>query len=131
MYFLTNVITHFHVPFQLPCSIKFHLGKWRPIWDQIFVVLETVFIHSIWRYHLDTLRPEYYYKCDWNGTRIIVIVQQTKKWLVWKIIIIWSKFCHFCHSPVLYLNDNIWWSCIDGVGSHKNTRYEQIYICVY
>ena len=29
-------------------------------------------------YHLDTCRPEFYYECDWNGARIIVIVQQTK-----------------------------------------------------
>ena len=41
--------------------------------------LETVFFHSICRYHLDTSRPEFYYKCDWNGARIIVIFQQTKK----------------------------------------------------
>ena len=48
---------------------KFLLRKWRPIRDQIFVVVETVFFH---RYHLDTCRPEFYYKCDWNGARIIV-----------------------------------------------------------
>ena len=60
------------------CVIKFLLRKWRPIRDQIFVVVETVFFHSICRYHLDTCRPEFYYKCDWNGARIIVIFQQTK-----------------------------------------------------
>ena len=27
---------------------------------------------------LDTFRPECYNECDWNGARIIVIVQQTK-----------------------------------------------------
>ena len=26
-----------------------------------------------------TCRPEFYNECDWNGARIIVIVQQTKK----------------------------------------------------
>ena len=41
--------------------------------------LETVFFHSVRRYHLTTCRPEFYYECDWNGARIIVIVQQTKK----------------------------------------------------
>ena len=55
------------------CVIKFLLRKWRPIRDQ------TVFFHSICRYHLDTCRPQFYYKCDWNGARIIVIFQQTKK----------------------------------------------------
>ena len=64
---------------ECACVIKFLLGKWRPIRDQIFVVIETVFFHSICRYHLDTCRPEFYYKCDWNGARIIVIFQQTKK----------------------------------------------------
>ena len=68
----------FHVH-ECTCVIKFHLGKWRPIRDQIFVVVEAVFFHSICRYHLDTCRPEFYYKCDWNGARIIVIFQQTKK----------------------------------------------------
>ena len=48
MYLLTNVI-------QLPrsectncaCVIKFHLEKWCPIRDEIFVVVETVLFHSI------------------------------------------------------------------------------------
>ena len=124
MYLLINVITMLMIPmqqalppFQLPCSeytncacvIKFHLGKCCPIGDQIFLVVETVFFQSIWRYHLVTLRPEFYYKCNWNGARIMLIVQQTKKWFVWKIII-WSRFCQFCHSPVLYINNSIW-SC--------------------
>ena len=30
------------------------------------------------------LRPEFYYECDWNGARIIVIVQQTKKMICLK-----------------------------------------------
>ena len=56
MYLLTNVITipmqQALPPFQLQCSkcacvIKFHLGKWRPIGDQTFVVVETIFFHSI------------------------------------------------------------------------------------
>ena len=64
---------------ECACVIKFHLGKWCSIRDQIFLVIETVFFHSICRYHLDTLRPEFYYKCNWNGARIIVIFQQTKK----------------------------------------------------
>ena len=34
-------------------------------------------LHSICRYHLATLRPEFYYECDWNCARIDVIVQQT------------------------------------------------------
>ena len=38
-----------------------------------------LFFQSNWRYHLDTCRPEFYYKCDWNGAKIIEIVQQTKK----------------------------------------------------
>ena len=29
--------------------------------------------------HLDTCTPEFYKECNWNGDRIIVIVQQTKK----------------------------------------------------
>ena len=40
----------FHVNlrvYKCACVIKFHLGKWRPIPDQIFVVVETVFFHSI------------------------------------------------------------------------------------
>ena len=96
MYLLTNVITMFmqcyHYVYatststfsasmfrvhECACVIKFLLGRWRPIRDQIFVVVETVFFHSISRYHLDTCRPEFYYKCDWND--IIVIFQQTKK----------------------------------------------------
>ena len=32
---------------ECECIIKFYLGKWRPIRDQIFVVVETVFFHSI------------------------------------------------------------------------------------
>ena len=53
MYLLTNVNTipstsasMFRV-YKCTCVIKFHLGKWRPIRDQIFVVVETVFFHSI------------------------------------------------------------------------------------
>ena len=33
--------------YKCACVIKFHLGKWRPIPDQISVVVETVFFHSI------------------------------------------------------------------------------------
>ena len=79
MYLLTiysNATSMFRVH-ECACVLKFHLGKWRPIRDQIFVVVETVFFHSICRYHLDTCRPEFY--CDWNVARIIVIFQQTKK----------------------------------------------------
>ena len=88
MYLLTNVITvpststfsaYMFRVYKCACVIKFHLGRWRPIRDQIFVVVETVFFHSVSRYHLATLRPEFYYKCDWNGARILVIAQQTKK----------------------------------------------------
>ena len=42
------------------------------------LVVETVFFHNICRYHLDTCRPEFYYKCDWSGARMNVIFQQTK-----------------------------------------------------
>ena len=41
---------HFHLfsfVYKCACVIKFHLEKWRPIPDQIFVVVETVFFHSI------------------------------------------------------------------------------------
>ena len=41
--------------------------------------IQTVFFHSTCRYHLHICRPEFYYECDWNGARIIVIVRQTKK----------------------------------------------------
>ena len=48
---LTNVITMPNTStfsasmlrvYKCACVIKFHLGKWRPIPDQIFVVVETV-----------------------------------------------------------------------------------------
>ena len=65
---------HFHLRVhKCACVSKFLLGKWRPIRDQIFVVVETVFFQSISRYHLNTCRPEFYYKSDWNGARINVI----------------------------------------------------------
>ena len=65
----------FHVNlrvYKCACVIKFHLGKWHPIRDQISAVLETLFFHSIWRYQLGNCTPEFYYKCDWNCPRIIV-----------------------------------------------------------
>ena len=33
--------------YKCACVNKFHLLKWHPIPDQIFVVVETVFFHSI------------------------------------------------------------------------------------
>ena len=78
------------------------LWKWRPIPDQIFAVVETIFFHSVWRYHLNTCRREFYYECDWNGARIIVLVQQTKTFST-----LTTRFGH-----------------LEGVCSHKSTRYE-------
>ena len=54
--------------------------------DLIYAVVETLFFHSTCRYHLHTCRPEFYYECDWNGARIIVIVQLTKKMICLKNI---------------------------------------------
>ena len=55
MYLVTNFITIYANATSISasmcrvnecgCVIKFHLGKWRPIRDQIFVVVETVFFH--------------------------------------------------------------------------------------
>ena len=85
-----------------------HIWKWRANRDEMIPVIETVFFH---RYHLGNCRPQFHYECDWNGARISVIVQQTKKWFVWIIIliiiIIW-RFRQLCHLPVIYLNDNLW-----------------------
>ena len=54
--------------FQLPCSEYtnthaqlnstwldrwIHLRKWHPIRDPLIVVVETLFFHSIWRYHFN------------------------------------------------------------------------------
>ena len=42
--------------------------------------LGAIFIHcEVTEVYVHTCRPEFYYECDWNGARIIVIVQQTKK----------------------------------------------------
>ena len=44
MYLLTNpTSTSTFSANKCACVIKFLLGKWRPIRDQIFVVVETVF----------------------------------------------------------------------------------------
>ena len=56
MYLLTNVLmismqqalpaSMFGVH-ECACVSKFHFGKWRPIPDQIFAVVETIFFHSV------------------------------------------------------------------------------------
>ena len=139
IYLLTNIITipmrnkrtstfsasTFRVH-ECACVIKFHLGKWRPIRDPIFVVAETVFFHSICRYHLNTCRPEFYYKCDWNGARIIVIFQQTKKMICLKKTIIYiynyDDFASFATRRFSTLTTIF--GHLEDVASHKNTRYE-------
>ena len=107
---------------ECACVIKFLLGKWHPIRDQIFVVVETVFFHSICRYHLDTCRPEFYYKCDWNGARIIVIFQQTKKMICLKKKKYYEDFARFATRRFSTLTTVF--GHLEDVGSHKNTRYE-------
>ena len=134
----TNIITMLytqHIPLATPCCedtnahVQFtpcgsiNSSKWCPIRDQISAV-KTLFFHSSWRYHLNTFRPEFYCECDWNSARVIVIVQQIKKWFVGKIII-W-RFCFFCYSPVLYIKED---SQQKDIVSHKNTRYQKV--CVY
>ena len=59
--FITMLMTQALSLSQLPCSKYTNAhAQWNSIWcpirDEIFVVLvvETVFFHSIWRYHLDT-----------------------------------------------------------------------------
>ena len=42
----TGTVSMFQV-YKCACVIKFHLGKWRLIRDEIFGVVETVFFHSI------------------------------------------------------------------------------------
>ena len=82
MYLLTNVITNYAYDsnatststtfsasmfrvHECTCIIKFLLGKWHQTLNQIFVVVETVFFHSICRYHLDICRPEFYKRLEW------------------------------------------------------------------
>ena len=102
-------------PFQFrvykwACVIKFQVAPINNeyhIRDQIFVVVETLFFHSISRYPLDTCRPEFYYECDWNGARIIVIVQQTKKMICLKNNN--ADFASFATRRFSTLiNDNLW-----------------------
>ena len=49
--------------------------------DIISGLAETVFYILPEDIISNTCRSEFYYECDWNGARIIVIVQQTKKCL--------------------------------------------------
>ena len=81
-----------------------------PIRDQISAVVKTLF-HSTWRYHHNTCTQEFYYECDWNGARIIVHV----------LIIMMDQFNHppFSTLPTMFGH-------LEGVGSHKNTRYEKV-----
>ena len=60
--------------------------------------------------------PQFYYECDWNGPRIIVIVQQTKKWFVWKKKY-YEDFANFatCRFSTL----NIISYCLEYIVSHK------------
>ena len=69
-----------HMRNSIPCGLinEYTYPKWSPIRDQIYAVVQTLFFHSTCRYHLHTFRQEFYYECNWNCARIIVIVQQTK-----------------------------------------------------
>ena len=103
-----------------------HLSKWRPIRDQISTVIQTLFFHSTCRYHLHTCGQEFYYECDWNCARIIVIVQHsTNK----KMICLennnnnnYEDFASFATLKKIS-------SYLEDVVSHKNTRYKKV--CVY
>ena len=65
--------------YKCACVIKFHVARLMNILMKMASnSVETLFYHSIWRYHLNICRPEFYYECDWNGARIIVIVQKQK-----------------------------------------------------
>ena len=86
-----------HLNHTIIYSLKF-LNHWRSVFCTY-----PLFMHS---FSLTDDAYSLFLYCDWNGTRTIVIVQQTTKWKI--IIIIWWRFCQFCHSSVLYLNDNLW-----------------------
>ena len=58
-------------------------------------VVETVFFHSIWRYHLYTFRSEFCNECDWNGARIKYDLSKE------------GTFSLFCEFPVLYFNEDV------------------------
>ena len=68
--------TKIHVRNSIPCGL---INEYTYQFEIKSLQLFRLFFHSTCRYHLHTCRPEFYYECDWNGARIIVIVQQTKK----------------------------------------------------
>ena len=65
--------------------------------------------------------PEIYYECDWNGARIIVIVQQTKNDLSEKKMTSFAT-CRFSTLKMISY-------CLEDIVSHKNTSYQRI--CAY
>ena len=111
--------TNVHAQFD---SSWLHYQKWC----LIRALVETLFFRSTWRYHLNTMYA--------IGMVLKLLVRQTKKWFVWKIIITMKIL------PVLLLTGSLPYLCsltiykISVVIKTLNMKryvWTITYICIY